>query len=114
MARRRHKATAGDRHAATPAPVAERPPVTSRPPVPARRVVVIGAGADVAYGIPTVANLMYELGDFARGEGARVHDLLKHKIKSLRFTFDKVRRGAQSRRSHTTLRRPGGNGTQTA
>ena len=101
MARKRPRASGIERRDPAPPPASPRPSGTSRPGLPARRVVVIGAGADVAYGIPTVANLMYELGDFARGEGERVHELIKHKIKSLRFTFDKF----ASERSQDVLTR---------
>jgi len=52
-------------------------------------VFVLGAGADVAYGLPTIATLMQELAAFARGEGHDVHNALRSKLPHLRFTFDK-------------------------
>jgi hypothetical protein len=90
VARKRPKTTLADRRSSTPqslSPARAQP--ASRSPLPSRRVVVLGAGADVAFGVPTVGRLMYELADFARSEGAPIHALLARKIKYLHFAFDK-------------------------
>jgi hypothetical protein len=52
-------------------------------------VIVLGAGADVAYHLPTIANLARELAAFSHGEGAPIHQVLRSKLPHLRFTFDK-------------------------
>ena len=52
-------------------------------------MIVLGAGADVAYNLPTVANLARELAAFSHGDGAPIHQVLRSKLPHLRFTFDK-------------------------
>jgi hypothetical protein len=52
-------------------------------------VIVLGAGADVAYHLPTVANLARELATFSHGDGAPINQVLRSKLPHLRFTFDK-------------------------
>jgi hypothetical protein len=53
-----------------------------------RRVFVLGAGADVACGVPVVADLLPQLAAFVRGEGADVNAALRKRLPYLRFTFD--------------------------
>lgn len=45
-----------------------------------RRVIILGAGADVAYRLPTVANLARELAAFSHGDGAPIHQALRAKL----------------------------------
>jgi hypothetical protein len=52
-------------------------------------VFVLGAGADVSYGIPMVGTLLRELARFARDEGKGISAALKAELPYLRFTFDR-------------------------
>lgn len=49
---------------------------------------VLGAGADVACGVPVVADLLPQLAAFVKGEGADVNTALRKRLPYLRFTFD--------------------------
>lgn len=72
-------------------------PATQRPGVTAsnasatgpRLTIVLGAGVDVAYKLPTIANLARELAAFSHEDGAPIHEALRSKLPHLRFTFDK-------------------------
>jgi hypothetical protein len=72
-------------------------PATGRPLAPAstatesidRRVIVLGAGVDVPYRLPTVAGLAPELAAFSHADGAPIDQALRSKLPYLRFTFDK-------------------------
>jgi hypothetical protein len=89
MSRKRARASPRDRD---PLPRLADPPPSMAAGVTGltkRPVIILGAGADVGHGLPTIANLMYELAEFARGDGAKVDAILRDKIKYLRFTFDK-------------------------
>jgi hypothetical protein len=55
-----------------------------------RLVVVLGAGADVDYGMPTVATLLSDLAQWTKDEGEVFNDAIRKKLKGLRFTFDKL------------------------
>jgi len=66
----------------------ERPSAVTKPETN-QRVIVLGAGADVAYHLPTIANLARELAVFSHGDGAPVHQVLRRKLPNLGFTFDK-------------------------
>ena len=52
-------------------------------------VFVLGAGVDLIYGVPLVAQLLPELAKFARSDGLPVSKALKAKLPNLRFSFDK-------------------------
>ena len=58
-----------------------------------RRVFVLGAGVDVAHGVPTVASLMRELATFVKGEGAPIDRALRKKLPYLHFSFDRYAAG---------------------
>ena len=82
------------RRTGTKAAATKRAPAT--PPTPAqaaagesRRLIVLGPGADVSYGLPTMSTLLRELATFAKGDGLPIHNALQTKLPSLRFTFDK-------------------------
>src|SRR6202035_6175098 len=70
-------------------PVAPQPTERPRPEPSGRRVFVLGAGVDRAYGLPTMATLMGELAEFARGEGQPVNRALRDKLGRVQFSFDK-------------------------
>ena len=53
-------------------------------------VVVLGAGADVPFGVPTVPKLARELAEFCRGEGKPIDRVLRKKLPHIRLNFDKV------------------------
>jgi hypothetical protein len=53
-------------------------------------VVVLGAGADHAYGVPLVGSLLPELANYAKSDGRPVHDAIRKKLPYIRFTFDKL------------------------
>lgn len=54
-----------------------------------RLVIVLGAGADHAYGVPLVSDLLPELATFTRGEGAPISKALREQLPHLVFSFDK-------------------------
>ena len=54
---------------------------------------VLGAGADVACGVPVVADLLPQLAAFVKGEGAEVNAALRKRLPYLRFTFDQFAAG---------------------
>lgn len=54
---------------------------------------VLGAGADVIHGIPTVANLMRDLASFVKEEGAPIDKALRKKLPYLHFSFDRYAAG---------------------
>lgn len=54
---------------------------------------MLGAGADVSYGVPTVANLMRELAAFVKDQGAPIDKALRKRLPYLRFTFDRYAAG---------------------
>jgi hypothetical protein len=56
-------------------------------------VFVLGAGVDVVYGLPTVANLLPQLAEFVRGDGSAIDKALRKKLPHLRFTFDRYASG---------------------
>ena len=55
---------------------------------PRRRVLVLRSGADVDYGLPTMATLMHDLAAFVREDGSLIDKTLRKKLPHLRFTFD--------------------------
>lgn len=57
-----------------------------------RRVVILGAGADTVYGIPTITDLARELANFSLNEGGPIQRVLRQKLPRVRFTFDKYAR----------------------
>ena len=80
-----HRGRCDDARGAAPAGRSEMSvPIGRRPPV-----FVLGAGVDVAYGLPTVAQLLPKLATFARTDGARIDRALRDKLPHLRFTSDK-------------------------
>lgn len=63
---------------------------TASTATPSRRTVfVLGAGADVVYGLSTVGSLMQDLATFAGGEGASIDRALRKRLPHLRFSFDR-------------------------
>lgn len=51
---------------------------------------VLGAGADVSLGLPTMAGLTKKLNLFAKGDGKAIHEALRSKVKGIRFNLDKL------------------------
>jgi|GEM_PF-3191007 len=67
--------------------------MTSAPdqtPSSRRAVVVIGAGVDVSFNLPTVPNLVRELAKWARASGRPVSDALRKKLPRLQFSFERA------------------------
>ena len=53
-------------------------------------VVVIGAGVDVPFNLPTVSDLVRELAAFAQGDGKQIDAALRKKLPRVRLRFEKV------------------------
>jgi hypothetical protein len=86
MANRRRSGSGRKQPAAQSSASSTKPPTSSG----RRTTVVLGAGADVAYGLPTVATLLPELGQFAKTDGRPISDALRKQLPYLRFSFDKL------------------------
>jgi hypothetical protein len=89
MAGRRKQVTAKSEQAARPGTKRVESPTDAG----TRRVFVLGAGADVAHGVPTVAHLMRELAAFVKSEGEPVDKALRKKLPYLHFSFDRYAAG---------------------
>lgn len=63
-------------------------PATAQQPS-GRRVFVLGAGADVPYGMPTMPSLLRDLAAFAAGPGKPIDLALRARLPHLMFKFDK-------------------------
>ena len=88
--RRPHRSRPPSRSRSDSAPTgpAGIPPAAA--PLRARRTVfVLGAGVDIAMGMPTMRSLIADLAHFARSDGAEIHAVLRRKLPYLRFSFDK-------------------------
>lgn len=81
----KRKASSAARRADPPADPEVTDPVTL---VGNRRLFVLGAGADVACGVPVVADVLPQLAAFVKGDGAEVNAALRKRLPYLRFTFD--------------------------
>src|SRR4029077_50973 len=53
-------------------------------------VVVIGAGADVSFKLPTIPNLVRELAEFSNSDGKAVNAALRGKLPRLQFSFNRA------------------------
>ena len=91
MPKRRRPRPARPHTTETPNPATERPlaPTSTATESIGRRVIVLGAGVDVPYRLPTVAGLAPELAAFSHADGAPIDQALRSKLPYLRFTFDK-------------------------
>src|SRR5204863_565717 len=62
--------------------------------MPARRgqraVLVLGAGADAVFGVPTVNTLARALAEFTRTDGKAIDRALRRRVPNVRLSFDKV------------------------
>lgn len=57
-------------------------------PLKERHVFILGAGADVGFGIPPMATLLRQLAAFAKSDGEPIHKYLRSQLKGMQFTFD--------------------------
>jgi hypothetical protein len=91
MSTRRQRSTP---RAAATAPGVRKGEATTTPAtrvVPERRpLVVLGAGADVDYGMPLVQTLLPDLARWTREDGQVVSRALKAQLKNMVFSFDKL------------------------
>ena len=55
-----------------------------------KMLCILGAGADVSLGLPTMNGLAKKLNIFAKGAGKPIHLALREKVKNLRFNLDKL------------------------
>jgi hypothetical protein len=53
-------------------------------------LVVLGAGADVPFELPTVPDLVRELATFSRTDGQVINKTLRKKIPHVRLNFERV------------------------
>jgi hypothetical protein len=65
-------------------------------------VFVLGAGVDLIYDVPLVAQLLPELAKFARSDGLPISKALKEKLPNLRFSFDKYAAKGRGRDARTS------------
>jgi hypothetical protein len=84
-ARKRHN-TSQDKAATSPT-VSEAEVSTTGLGGGTKRVFVLGAGADIVYGLPTMTTLLRELAEFADGDGLPIQKALRRKLPRVHFKF---------------------------
>jgi hypothetical protein len=59
-------------------------------PIPETSIVIIGAGVDVPFNLPTVPDTIRALAEFCRGDGKGINAALRKKVANVRLSFEHV------------------------